>query len=132
VAVPREPSGDPRQRLGREGEAAAAAALEEAGLRILERRFRCRLGEIDLVARDGEALVFVEVKSRRGTGYGLPAEAITARKRNQLARVALAYLARRGALDAPCRFDVVEVLEDRGGGLRLRHVRDAFRIRPGG
>ena len=119
---------DPRQRLGLEGELAAEQALTRAGMRILDRRFRCRLGEIDLVARHDGVLVFVEVKMRRGEGYGRPAESVTARKKRRLGRVALAWLSRRRMLDAPSRFDVVEVLREPGGGFRVRHIRDAFRL----
>jgi putative endonuclease len=118
---------DPRHRLGRDGETAAAHLLERSGLRVVKRGFRCRLGEIDLVVRDGEVLVFVEVKARRGLGYGRPAEAITPSKQRRLARVAQFFLARHGLGEVPCRFDVVEVLHRPGEGLRLRHIVDAFR-----
>ena len=118
---------DPRQVLGREGEAAAEDALRDAGLRILERRFRVRQGEIDLVAMDGDVLVFVEVKTRRGLGYGSPSEAVISGKQKRLARVALAYLARHGMLERRCRFDVVEVLYEGPGHSRVRHIPDAFR-----
>lgn len=120
---------DPRQVLGKEGEAAAEQALREAGLRIVERRFRVRLGEIDLVAEDGDVLVFVEVKTRRGVGYGSPWEAVIPRKQEHLARAALAYLARHRMLGRRCRFDVVEVLWPRAGGPCVRHIADAFRPR---
>ena len=119
---------DPRQRLGEAGEALAAATLAEAGLTILERRFRCRAGEIDLVARDGGVIVFAEVKTRRGPAFGSPAEAVTARKREHLVRAAGVWLAALGGEPPPCRFDVVEVLPARDGRLEARHVRDAFRL----
>ena len=119
-------------RFGRDGEAAAQAALEQKGLRILHQRFRCRLGEIDLVARDGGVIVFVEVKSRRGLGYGQPAAAVTPQKQARMARVALFYLSRHGLLDSPCRFDVVEVLQEGRGSLAVRHIPDAFRVWPTG
>jgi putative endonuclease len=127
------PSGrpaDPRQLLGRCGERAAAQALRRAGLRIVAERARAGGVELDLVAEDGELLVFVEVKARRGTGYGTPAESVTAGKRRRLVRGALAWLARRGALDRPCRFDVVEVTAT-AQGLHVRHIEDAFRPEPG-
>ena len=112
---------DPRQRLGLEGETRAEAALRDKGFRILARRWRCRIGEIDLIAEDGPWLVFVEVKARAGEGFGWPAEAVDRRKRGRLARVALAYLQAEDALERPCRFDVVEVGDD------VRHIEDAFR-----
>jgi putative endonuclease len=97
-------------------------------MRIVERRFRCALGEIDLVACHGDTVVFIEVKARRATGYGLPAEAVTPTKQGRLARVALVWLARHRATARPVRFDVVELVGDPGrGGFRIRHIRDAFR-----
>ena len=122
-----EPSRDPRQRLGLEGEDAAKRALRRAGLCIVERRFRCRLGEIDLVATHDGVVVFVEVKTRRGNSYGRPAEAVTVRKQRRLARIALVWLTRRHMLAWPVRFDVVEVFRGSGTDLRVRHIRDAFR-----
>lgn len=124
--------GDPRQRLAVAGEDEAERALLARGMRVLERRFRRRFGEIDLIAAEGERIVFVEVKSRRGRGYGLPAEAVTPRKRRRLARVALAYLQSRGWLERACRFDVIEVLVDPDGRFRVRHIVDAFRLWPNG
>jgi len=123
-----EPSRDPRQRLGRLGEAAAADALERDGLRVVARRFRLRTGEIDLVAERDDLVVFVEVKTRRSSRYGAPAEAVTRLKRERMARVALAFLSRTGRLERRVRFDVVEVYADDGGLRRLRHIRDAFRL----
>ncbi len=122
-----EPSRDPRQRLGLEGESAAEEALRKAGMRILERRFRCRLGEIDLVAIHDGVVVFVEVKTRRGASYGRPAESVTFRKQERLARLALVWLTRRHKLAWPARFDVVEVFRGRRDDVRVRHIRDAFR-----
>ena len=123
-----EPSRDPRQRLGAAGEAKAEEALAHSGIKILARRYRCRAGEIDLVALDGRVVVFVEVKTRRGTGYGRPAEAVTARKRAHIARAAGFFLAELGSHPPPCRFDVVEVLSAADGTLAARHIRDAFRL----
>ena len=122
--------GDPRQALGRRGESLAEAYLREAGFQLLERRFRLRCGEIDLVALDGDQVVFVEVKTRRGRGFGHPAESVTRTKRRRMARTALAFLSGRGWHERPCRFDVVEVLElrDSPGEPRIHHLRDAFRI----
>jgi len=123
---------DPRQGVGRHGERLAEAALRRAGLRIVERRFRSRHGEIDLVAELGELLVFVEVKTRRGTGYGMPAEAVTAAKRRHMVRAAEAYLQRRRCHDRACRFDVVEVHLGPDDAARIEHIEDAFRLTPTG
>ena len=118
---------DPRRDLGIAGEAAAERWLRDAGLTIVARGFRVRCGEIDLVARDGPVVVFVEVKTRTHRAYGPPAEAVTAEKRGRIARVASFYLARSGWGERPCRFDVVEVVPV-GAGFRVRHIPDAFRV----
>ena len=123
-------SGDSRQELGQVGERLAASALRRARLRVIATRFRTRHGEIDLIAEDGDLLVFVEVKTRRGRGYGWPAEAVTARKRRRMARVAAAFLQRRGARNRPCRFDVVEVEWIAGEEPDVEHIVDAFRLSP--
>lgn len=122
------PKVDSRQALGRLGESAAAEALRRAGMRVLERRCRTRAGEIDLIAEDGEILVFVEVKTRAGVGYGTPAAAVTRAKQQTMARVALIYLSRRKWLERRCRFDVVEVFARGGQVERVNHIRDAFRL----
>lgn len=119
---------NPKQRLGAAGESLAERALGRAGLRVLERRFRTREGEVDIVALDGEVVVFVEVKTRSGEPIAPPAESVTAGKRRKLARAALAWLARRGWLERRCRFDVVEVISRGPNRAEVRHLRDAFRL----
>jgi putative endonuclease len=119
---------DPRQALGRLGETAAAHALERAGLRVIERRYRRRVGEIDIIADRGELLVFVEVKTRRSDRYGTPGESITMRQRRRIARAALDYLTRKRWLERPCRFDVVEVYATTAGISRVRHIEGAFHL----
>lgn len=118
---------DRRQVLGKQGELAAERMLREAGFEIVERRFRVAQGEIDLIAWHGDVLVFVEVKTRGGTGYGSPWEAVVPRKQARMARAALVYLARRRMHERRCRFDVVEVLRESSGAMRVRHIPDAFR-----
>jgi putative endonuclease len=100
---------DRRLILGQDGEDVACAALRRLGYTIVERRFRTRRGEIDIIARDGPTLVFVEVKGRDREHAGTPMEAVTSQKRRRLMHVALEYLATRGLADAGCRFDVVAV-----------------------
>lgn len=117
-----------QQEVGRIGERAAAAALRSAGLRVLDRRYRKRFGEIDIVAGGGDIVVFVEVKTRTGTGFGRPADAVTPVKRARMARVALSWLQRRGWLDRRCRFDVIEVWVAGTEARRVRHIPDAFRM----
>jgi putative endonuclease len=100
---------DPRQQLGKMGEDLACAELQRRGYAILARRYRTRHGEIDIVARDGGTIVFVEVKARAGGEFGGGAEAVTAWKQQRIVRMATDYLARQRLLEAACRFDVVAV-----------------------
>ena len=111
------------------GEAAAAAHLAALGIDVVERNVRSRLGELDLVCRDGEVWVFVEVKAR-GPGWGDPAgAAVTATKRRRLALLARHYLKWRGLGEPRCRFDVVDVTLDRdGNAAAIRHLRNAFDV----
>lgn len=112
---------------GDRGEGAAARYLEARGYAILSRQWRCRYGELDLVARDSRGTVcFVEVKLRGAGAIGLPREFVDGRKQARLRRAAAAYLAKTGLGDAPARFDVAEVYEDRDGALRLEYLEDAF------
>ncbi len=106
-----------RQGLGRTGERLAADALLNKGYHILERNFRCRHGEIDLVAEDEHDLIFVEVKARRGNSYGLPEDAVTFYKRRKLLEVASYYLDLHTCADRSWRIDVVAVQFSSGGKL---------------
>jgi putative endonuclease len=117
---------DRRQTLGRAAEEAAAAFLRAAGLAVVERNVRFREGEIDLVCRDGGAVVFVEVKCRRAGWDAAPAAAVSWHKQRRLTRLAQHYLKWRRLDGARCRFDVVSVTLDARGGLAIRHVRSAF------
>lgn len=103
------PKATARATLGAAGERLAAQALTARGYRILTSNWRCPAGELDLIAEDGAELVFVEVKTRRGTATGAPEEAITRPKRRRLLAAAQTYLAERGAEHHPYRFDVVAV-----------------------
>jgi putative endonuclease len=108
---------------GQVAEAVAAEFLTRQGLAILHRNFRCRFGEIDLIARDGDALVFVEVRMRGRSDFGTAAETITAAKRTRLLKAAGFYLS--GQRTTPrCRFDAVLVT---GAECRIEWIRDAFR-----
>jgi putative endonuclease len=100
---------DHRQSLGKLGENLACDALERRGYAIIARRYRTNLGEIDIVARDGETTVFVEVKSRAGDDFGGGAEAVTRWKQRKVTLMAMDYLARHRLEETPCRFDVVTV-----------------------
>jgi putative endonuclease len=113
---------------GQRWEELAARHLEAAGYVILERNFRGRAGEIDLVASHSGVLCFVEVKGRRGTGFGPPAEAVTPEKQRRIARAAQEYLRRRRIPPfTRCRFDVVAIL-DAGGCAELMIISDAFPV----
>jgi putative endonuclease len=98
-----------RQAFGKTGEELAVAELERRGYAVLARRYRTRHGELDIVARDGEAIVFVEVKARTTAEFGTAAEAVTRRKQLQLASMAADYLARNRITGVPCRFEVVAI-----------------------
>lgn len=118
-------SSDPRRRLGLEGEAVAARWLEERGYRILQRNFRTPGGEVDIIAREGDTIVFVEVKCRRSTLYGVPQLAVTPLKQRQIARAARWWLQKERLLDHPARFDVVAITL-REGEPSVELIRDAF------
>ena len=109
--------------IGARNEAGAAAALEAAGYRVVERNFRCKAGELDIIARDGEVLAFVEVRSRSGAEYGDAAFAVGFAKRQQVARIARAYLALRTPDFEQARFDVVAIT-----GGRIEILKDAWRV----
>ncbi|MBI2571544.1 MAG: YraN family protein [Candidatus Schekmanbacteria bacterium] len=123
-----------RSDWGRQAEGEAAAFLETRGFRIVARNYRIRgVGEVDLVALEGGALVFVEVRSRRGRNVGelvaAALESVTPRKQARLARIASAYLAERpppAASDGSCRFDVIAVALGADGRRTFELVRDAF------
>lgn len=108
---------------GLAGEDAGVAMLRQAGFQVLDRNFRCRYGEVDAVARDGDTIVFVEIKRRRSGAFGSPQEAVTERKQARIARVAAQYLKLRGWLERPVRFDVIAL-----GPEAREHLRDAFRM----
>lgn len=114
-----------RLALGKAGEELAVGRLEELGYRVLERNYRCPLGEIDLVAEDAGCLVFVEIKTRRGGNTGEAKEAVDLRKQRQITKVARHYLKTRGSPGSRARFDVVAVSLDRGRE-RVELVRNAF------
>jgi putative endonuclease len=115
-----------KDAVGRFGEQVAAEHLERAGLRILDRNWRCPEGEIDIVAADGDTLVVCEVKTRSGLGYGDPAEAVVAAKAARLRRLALRWLAAHPLRWRELRFDVVTVLRGQSDEPLVRHLRGAF------
>jgi putative endonuclease len=112
--------------LGRDGEGAAAAYLQAKGYEVLARNWRCADGEIDIVAREGAELVVVEVKTRTSERFGHPLEAIDARKRARLWRLAMAWCVAHPehARGGPVRIDAVSAIGAGHGGFRLEHLRD--------
>lgn len=116
----------PPLRLGDHGEQLAADFLTDAGLRVIDRNWRCREGELDIVAREGRALVFCEVKTRRGLGYGSPAEAVTPAKQRRIRVLAQRWLAAHDEHAPEIRFDVVGVLVHRHSPADVTHLRAAF------
>ena len=115
-----------KKASGDQGEAFAAGYLESQGYTILDRQWRCRYGELDIVARSPEGvLCFVEVKRRGPSSIGLPREFVDSRKQEKLRRTANLYLSTRGS-DTPARFDVAEVYEENSGALRVEYLESAF------
>jgi putative endonuclease len=104
-----------RVALGKTGEDLACGELEKRGYEIIARRYRQRSGEIDIVARDGETTVFVEVKARDSREFGDAAEAVTSHKQRRIVRLAAEYVTRHHLANRPCRFDVVAIHFEAGG-----------------
>jgi putative endonuclease len=120
-----------RQAVSRRGEEIAVRFLHEQGYRVVARNYRCRFGEIDLIARDGETLAFIEVKTRRSQAFGPPALAVTIEKQRHLVKASQVYLAQRGKAHELCRFDVVTI-EMQADTLRIEIIKNAFQPRSEG
>lgn len=117
-----------RLALGAYGEEIAAAYLREQGYTLLERHFRCPVREIDIIAKKFQNLIFVEVKTRRSTLFGLPQDAVGAHKQRQLIRSAQWYLNQRGASPHHPRFDVIAILICPGQRPAINHIQNAFTL----
>ena len=115
-----------RQRLGESGEEIACRELGARGYAILARRYRTRHGEIDIVARDGDTIVFIEVKLKTTGEFGAAVESVTPWKQRRVAAMAVDYLARNRMIDRPCRFDVVAIDLLEGGEPRITVIPSAF------
>lgn len=111
-----------RQGLGREGEQAAANYLTERGMQIVARNWRCRHGEIDIIARDGTVLVFCEVKTRRGSAFGGPLAAVTPTKVGRMRRLASMWLSQAGGHRGSIRLDVLGLVHHPDGTYAIDHV----------
>ena len=114
------------QNTGKVGEDLATVELWHLGYAILARRYRTRYGEIDIVAQDGETIVFVEVKARRSGQFGTAAEAVTPWKQRRIAAMALDYLSWSDRLESPCRFDVIAIDGFGTDTVTIQHIKSAF------
>jgi putative endonuclease len=117
-----------RRQLGNRGEDIACTFLEGEGVRILERNWRCQAGEADVIAREGEDLVFVEVKTRTSDAAGFPEDAVNRRKRQRYEKIAMQYLFTHNLTSARVRFDVMSLLLSNDGKAFLRYHRDAYGV----
>lgn len=118
--------GTDRAALGNRGEGLAVRHLESLGCEIVERNYRCKHGEIDIIARDGSDLVFVEVKTRRNTSFGYPSEAVDSRKQRKLILSAEHFLTERNLGEIDCRFDIAEVYFIDGRPKTVEMIKGAF------
>ncbi|MCL5935352.1 MAG: YraN family protein [Firmicutes bacterium] len=116
-----------RLMLGRAGEEAAAGYLQKKGMRVIQRNYRCRLGELDIVARDGPFLVFVEVRTVAGSAFGSARERVDRKKMIKIRQVATYYIQSGNVGNTPLRFDVVAVTMEPGGRVvEIDHIENAF------
>ncbi|MDD2338430.1 MAG: YraN family protein [Geobacteraceae bacterium] len=113
--------------LGKQGEAFAASYLKGLNYKILVTNYRCRCGEVDIIARDGSVLVFVEVKTRRGASYGPPQLSVTPFKQRQISKAALTYLSQNRLMEENARFDVIALVL-RNEEPIVTHIKDAFEL----
>jgi putative endonuclease len=112
--------------LGAQGEALAVTFLCGLRYQLIERNFRCKGGEVDIIAKDGRTLVFIEVKTRNSEGYGPPQLAVTPFKQRQISKAALTWLARTRQEDVSARFDVIAIMLSSSDAPRIEHITNAF------
>lgn len=129
-APPSAPQPTGNKGTGILGEELATNFMIARGYRILERNFRCKGGEVDIIARDpgDRSLVFVEVKARRTLSYGVPQLAVTPFKQRQISKAALTWIAKNRQHDQNARFDVIAILLDAGGQHQIEHIVNAFEL----
>ena len=118
------------KKIGAEGEEAACRYLKRRGYRILERNYTVRGGELDIIAMDGDELVFAEVKTRTSTSMGLPSDAVNYHKKQHIIYTAKHYISKKRLYDIQVRFDVIEVMPQKGILKRysVNHIKDAFGV----
>ena len=117
---------DYRRRLGSEGESLALAYLKDKGLELVAKNYRCRLGELDLVMRQKEQIVFVEVRTKSSAAFGTGLESITSKKRTKLKMLAQQFLAHYGLQGSDIRFDIVSIQKPFHGPAVIEHLEGAF------
>ncbi len=120
--------GKRRIEIGRQAEHHAERYLSQNGLRLLERNYRCRGGEIDLVMSEGQTLVFIEVRYRTHQSFGGAAASVDRRKQQRLIQAAQHYLQRQRSMDEPCRFDVVAIAPGKDGNPSLQWIKNAIEL----
>ena len=113
--------------LGLKGESLAVRFLKSEGYKILSKNFRTPVGEIDIIAQDGETVVFIEVKARTNDSFGYPFESVHKKKRKKLRDLALLYLKKQGK-ELPVRFDVLSIMFTENGRREIQHIKDAFEV----
>lgn len=113
--------------LGCSGEEIAADFLKDNGYKVLERNYKSKLGEIDIIAQEKDAICFIEVKTRSSDKFGAPSEAITSSKQKQISRAALVYLKEKGLFDRRARFDVISII-DAGDCPKIDLIKNAFEL----
>jgi putative endonuclease len=116
-----------RLDLGSLGERLASQKIKRLGYKCIEKNYRCSLGEIDLIAKDGDCLVFIEIKTRRGSTTGFAKEAVNQRKMRQISKAALTYMKANNCCDTKARFDVIAV-NITGGREEIEVIKDAFEL----
>lgn len=113
--------------LGSKGEDLAVKFLKKKGYRIIERNYKTFVGEIDIIAKDSNTIVFIEVKTRMNDSFGYPFEAVNKKKRQKLKNLALLYLKKQGT-ESPVRFDVISIFCMENGLKEIDHIKDAFEV----
>lgn len=115
-----------RQILGKQGEMSAAKYLKDKGYTVVTQNYRCTYGEVDIIAKDGETIVFVEVKTRSSKAFGTPLAAVDYRKQQQISKTAFAYIEEQRLGDLDARFDVISIIKKKGTQVQIDHIIDAF------
>jgi len=115
-----------KKELGAWGESVASEQIARRGFVLLEKNFRCRIGEVDIVAMDNKTLTFIEVKTRTSLDFGFPSEAINPSKKHKYHQIALSYINHKRFKDIEIRFDVIEILLSKNGSYTVNHIKNAF------